>query len=346
LRALQKKLFRGPGFYRERIKRTADDQFLFRGMIFCKGCGYALSPLNVGPHKYYFHTNNAGGKKLDRCFANLPIATIEEAVMREIFEMVSDVKRRKAAMEAAYKGLSESEAMREKVAREQKALKTILTQQDRLVEKVTKGVLSDEKIKNTMDRLEEQEQVHRNAIVELESQLMEVPTKEEIEAVARAVKIFPPGHKYAGKRYPDPKDMEDEINHSYLGSKKPLKEMTFQEKRDLLKLIFGYAEKTPGKMRKGVKTTKFVKGGIYVNRTPTGTWSYLIKGTMLGGDIVGDASPLKEVLIERTPSSSPGWSQTPDIRARAPQADRQGLEERTSKPHLLRISPRTLGLRI
>lgn len=284
LRALSKRFNRGPGFFGEQRQRHAQD-YLLRGMVFCGTCGYGLSPLTVGKHKYYFHTNTAAGKPLDRCFANLPATTIEDAAMREIFELVGDVKRRKAAIENAYKGISQAIAVREKIDKARADLKRVFSQKELLVEKVMNGVLSDDNIKKAMAKLESQEQAHRSAIAELEAAVAEVPTKEEIQKVAEAIARHKPGR-------PTREVMEEGLEHSRLGSKGHLKEMTFAEKRDLLKLIFGYAEKTGGKMRKGVKTTKFVKAGVYVKRTPTGTWSYLIKGMMLGGDIRGDVPPV------------------------------------------------------
>jgi hypothetical protein len=55
--------------------------------------------------------------------------------------------------------------------------------------------------------------------------------------------------------------------------------MTFDQKRDLLRLIFGSAEKHAGASnKKGELQPKSVKAGIYLERTAKG-WRYKMKGS-------------------------------------------------------------------
>jgi hypothetical protein len=71
--------------------------------------------------------------------------------------------------------------------------------------------------------------------------------------------------------------------------------MTFEEKQELLRLAFGYADKPQQsrRMMKGQQTVKFTKGGVYVKRYPDGDWYYRIKGRMLGPYLSGFITPLK-----------------------------------------------------
>jgi DNA invertase Pin-like site-specific DNA recombinase len=288
LRAIQRRLNRGPGFFRERIKRHGDD-FLLRGMIFCKECGYSLSPNPQGNHRYYFHTNTSGGKDIERHFANCPAPLIEEAVVNEVFEMLGDVKRREAAMRAAHKGLSAADAVRDKIEKERRHLDDILSRQQRLVEKASRGVLSDKLIATTMGKLEEAEAAQRALIAGLEAQVTETPTKAEIEEAGKSIV------KLRKSPRPSRAEMEEQIEWSYLGSAGRLRKMSFEEKRDLLRQVFGFADKPQQsrRMMKGQQTVKFTKGGVYVSRNRRGAWSYRIKGWMLGQDIRGIIEPLK-----------------------------------------------------
>jgi hypothetical protein len=172
----------------------------------------------------------------------------------------------------------------------------VLARQERLVEQASRGVLSDDKVKSMMGKLEESEQAQRKLISELESQVEAIPTKDQIDAAApKVIKVFPKGHRYAGQRHPEPGDMEGEIENSRLGSLENLKRMSFEERRELLRLVFGFSDKRPESTRKikGRKMQKFVKGGIYVKRTALGAWTYKIRGLMLGMDLTGTIEPLK-----------------------------------------------------
>jgi hypothetical protein len=107
-------------------------------------------------------------------------------------------------------------------------------------------------------------------IEKIEDQLSKLPTREEVKSRVE--------------------EMEGEIRHTYFGSKKRLSEMSFEEKRRLLDLLF--VNTTPDEGGK--------KPGIYLKRTRWGV-RYIIRGIF--------KEPITEIMdsgIIRNGRVSPG----------------------------------------
>jgi hypothetical protein len=105
--------------------------------------------------------------------------------------------------------------------------------------------------------------------------LAAIPTQDEMSAMEKA--------------------LSEAIDFAYFGTEAHLNEMTFDQKRDLLRLLFGSAERHPGKdKKKGTVQPKFLKDGIYVEKTSKG-WRYKIKGAfpVILGRVSAGETPLK-----------------------------------------------------
>ena len=160
--------------------------------------------------------------------------------------------------------------------RYEQELKKVQKVQERLVDAIEDESLPKEVIKARSKKRKAEEESLKEKIEVLEAELASIPTKEEMTAMEKA--------------------LAEAIDFAYYGTEAHLKEMSFNEKRDLLRLIFGTAEKGTGvNKKKGQMQSKFVKAGIYLSKTDKG-WRYKIKGAfpLISGrfDQLKEADPL------------------------------------------------------
>jgi site-specific DNA recombinase len=280
MEALRKRLARGRAFFTANHHRG--NNFLLRGCIFCGHCGYALSGAAIGPdaHRYYMHAKTSGKFRV-ACnhFSYLKAGPIEDAVMGELFALFGDKKRREEALLEANGGLEEAEKTRATIGQLESQLSKVLQSQERLIRLAGDGKIPDAKIKPQMDALIGREAEIKERITELQAKIQSTPSLEDIKKVAETFSL---PSRQGNKHRPSPsrEAMEGEIQHSYLGSQKHLLEMSFEEKCELLRMIFGTVEKVPGAAkRRNELTPKFVKGGVYVERMERG-WRYTLKGIL------------------------------------------------------------------
>lgn len=108
-------------------------------------------------------------------------------------------------------------------------------------------------------------------------QFGDLPTRRKPVQRAKAgseaeIKVAPAGLTPKRVR-PDIEVLEEQVEHSRLGSAAHFKRMTFEDKTRLLRALFGGAERVPVKDKKrGQKQPKFAKHGIYITKTPNGNW--------------------------------------------------------------------------
>jgi site-specific DNA recombinase len=273
LRLLKRKIARGRTFFIDSHGKT-EGQFLFRKMLFCGACGYAVSGANINGHKYYVHGRSSGKHKIPcRNFSYVPAETLEGSVMAELFFFFGDKHKRREALRAANAGMREAEKLREEIKRAQAELSRVQKQQERLIDQASRGILPEAKIQAQMAKLMRREGDLKARAEALEDRVANTPTEEQIKQVADA---FGPKKKRPPR--PTREDAEEEIMHSYYGSQKHFHKMTFDDKRKMLTAIFGSAERSPIRhMKRGEKLAKFTKAGIYVERTDRG-WRYKIRG--------------------------------------------------------------------
>ena len=273
LKALAKKLRRGRAFYQGNRGRG---QHLLNNMIFCGHCGYALSGANIGDkaHHYYFHARQSGKGRIPcHHFSYVPADRLEAAIMSELYDFFGDKVKREEAIRKAHAGLEEAERVRAAIKSLQGELDKVSNSQDRLVDAIAEGTLSKDVAKGKLEKLTAREAELKERIAELEQEVAEMPSEQEIKAAAAA---FTPSK---GHPRPSRKVMEEQIEHSYLGSLKHFEEMTFEQRRELLRTLFGSADRVPaGDKKRGQKMPKFVKHGIYIQKASKGNWKYEMKG--------------------------------------------------------------------
>ena len=255
LAAVQKKIARGKALYHGNRHRR---QFLLNNVLFCGHCGYSMSGGAIGPKPllYYIHPKKSGQRIID-CdkikFA--PAELIEQAVMAEIFQNFGDQKSRMKLLNMGGKDvLADLTAAMDRYTKE---LEKIEAGKERLVSAVEAGTLPANMIKTRYDKLAAMEESLRKRRQSTEDELSTIPTKAEKKGLEAA--------------------LERSVEWDYLGTKGRYSKMSFEEKRELLRLLFGGSDKSEEKRKKGCVLPKFVKHGIYLKKTPKG-WKFEIKG--------------------------------------------------------------------
>jgi len=289
MRKLAKRLRRGREFY---MSNRGREKFLFNGVMFCAECGYARTGGAIGTKatRYYIHAATSGKTRIP-CDNNryLQADLIEGQIMRELQEFFGDRVRREKALLKAQSGLGKAKKIREQIRELKLELDKVLKAQKRAVEAYTdpEKPLLKHVFEERARKLEAQEKEINAHIRELDERVQETPTLEEIKAVASA---FNP-------KRPSKAGMEEQIQWSHLGSKAHFDKMTFEEKRELLRLLFGSSDRVPVAMarkRRGEKQPKFVKHGIYVKQTREGSWHYELKGLIpTFSGILQTSNPIK-----------------------------------------------------
>jgi hypothetical protein len=200
-------------------------------------CGFALFGQTIHNKKYYRHPWKRGCKK----FNYIPAGLIENAVLAQLFEVFGDRAKIEEAAKRAIPDLRETKKLRKQSDRNQQELKKIPISRDRLLDRVEKGIIEDEDLRERWSKLKEREMLLNSEIEQIQSKLRSVPTEEDISRAAQLML---------------------RVKESYLQSEAHLKEMGFEDKRALLQSLFGGTDKD-GK-RYGVYVEKMKRKGLWV----------------------------------------------------------------------------------
>jgi DNA invertase Pin-like site-specific DNA recombinase len=278
LAALKKKVARGRTIYHANRHRK---QFLLNNYLFCGHCGYSLSGGAVGrnakgePYCYYVHSRHTGSRKID-CdhFGYVKADLIEDHIMKIIFERFGDKKAREKLLRDGSKSVSRD--MERSLTRYKKDLKKVQVGKERLVLAVEQGKIPSQMINKRVDKLLKQEKDLEARIEAAEMELSAIPTKEEMKTIDDAMS----------------RALKQEYEWTYLGMQEHLEEMTLEQKRELLRILFGGSEAVGVKVKTGELHPKFMKHGIYIKKTQVGNWTFQIKGAfpILQGVISQDDS--------------------------------------------------------
>ena len=218
--------------------------YLLARMIFCEKCGYAIfGQANRQGILYYRHPRNRGCK--NTFFNSIPAASIENAVIDDIFGMIGDKPTMEAATKAAIPNLREIKEREDKIEQTKKLIQTIKLKKERLIDQIEKNTVSDDDIKERMSTYKAQIE-KLQAEINLNKKICEnLPSS---ESVSTKIKLM--------------LRLKQDILRSY----KHLSKMTFKQKRTLLQLVFA------GKDADGKRY------GVFINKTKNGKWVYTIKG--------------------------------------------------------------------
>lgn len=232
---------------------------LFRKMVFCGHCGHTLTHANIPNKKgqrfrYYVHPRGSG-KHIINCkkFWYLPAELFEQHVMTDIINILGDKKKIDTVLRQAVTGTKEADKLEKQNKKLEKDLKKTEKEKNLLIDKVTKGLLTDDEIKTKIEAIREREFVLIEEKEKIDQKLSYMPTNDNIKKRAEQLKRS--------------------IKESKLRTTGHLEKMTLEEKRELLVHLFsGY-------------TVDGEKAGVYVEKHKD-RWVYTIKGSFQ--NITGD----------------------------------------------------------
>ena len=127
-------------------------------------------------------------------------------------------------------------------------LKKIKRAKDKLLDKVEKGIIGDDDLKERFQRHKDREGLIEAENDKIQSKINKVPTEQIIKQKAQLMQ---------------------RVKESYFHSETHLKEMTFQDKRELLQSIFSGTDNEGNRY------------GVYVEKKGGKDWLYTIRGTFI-----------------------------------------------------------------
>lgn len=158
--------------------------YLLGRMIFCSVCGRAMSGF-TGPsgNRSYRHT---GDPALSCRFMGLLSAdAIEQAVLLQIGNTFGNPDRLNQAVKEAHPDTSKIEGLCQEQETLNNDLKRITSQKDRVVEKVSKELFTDEEAKAILDRLRLQVSGINDRLYIIENLLSSIPDPQRVDRLTR-----------------------------------------------------------------------------------------------------------------------------------------------------------------
>lgn len=221
------------------------NKYLLGRMIFCGHCGFALfGQANHYKRLYYRHPRVRGCKN----FHSIPAVMIDDIVLAHLFEIFGDRAKMEQAAKEAIPNLKEIKQLSVQLEKNVQELKKSKLAKDKLLDKVEKGIIDDDDLRERFQKHKDREVLLKSENEKIQSKLETVPTEQIIKQKAQLMQ---------------------RVKESYFHSESHLKEMTFEDKRELLQNIFSGTDKDGNRY------------GVYVEKKGGKSWLYTIKGTFI-----------------------------------------------------------------
>jgi len=211
-------------------------KYVLGGFIRCEHCTNTLrgqmQTVKGVEYRYYTH---AGGRH-EKCknFSSIPLEKIERAVFETIFENIADIPSFERAISESLPDEKLIQGLELKIKKDEKELKAISRELDKLVDMALAGTLNRETIKNKEQELIQAKEKTAERLETNTCKLRSMPDVSKIRKEADVVRR--------------------ELLERFSG-KDRLQEMSFDEKRNLLFWLFS------GKDEQGTPY------GVYINKT-------------------------------------------------------------------------------
>ena len=176
----------------------------------------------------------------------------KKAVMQDIFDLFGDKKRIEQTMRTASTDLDLAEKLEDQISKWEKEISQISKDEEKLIEAVLDNTLPKDSIRKKMDEFSIRKESIKGDIQIAGRKLEQIATEKELKSRSEQIKR--------------------RIERSFLTSDNRLKEMSFDEKRELLQSLFN------GKDSEGRRY------GVYLEKRKS-HWIYKIKGNFQ--EIVG-----------------------------------------------------------
>jgi DNA invertase Pin-like site-specific DNA recombinase len=204
--------------------------YLLGRVVFCAHCGTAYrGQMNTcSNNRYYRHGDFRAAKECPHRHPRVNADEIEQAVLRQLFDLFGNPSAVQKAAEAATVNADELRGLRERQKRLQARLDQVECARDRVVDCVADGTFTKARAKAKLAELATQEETLKAELTKLGAELENSYTPEEIQVVAdRASRGF-------RRRYPTSAlqwARNRALNDDFAG-------MTWSEARELVQLVF------------------------------------------------------------------------------------------------------------
>jgi DNA invertase Pin-like site-specific DNA recombinase len=250
--------------------RTKHAHLLSR-FVLCGHCGSAMSvQTNRRGIRYFRHFSKPWGAGHCPNKAKWVRAdALEDAVLRDLFDLFGNPDAVQKAIEAATPNLDKVNEYRDRLQRINSALEEVAAARDRIIRLISKGTITEEQAEKELGELKTRQEEFTQEVHRLNASLTNVPTPEEIRQMAEKVSGM------GIKRVPIRVLLKQwEANRDYDG-------MSFEQKRYLVELVFG------GRTPEGKRL------GVYVKPGEGKTWNYHILGHLIDQPGVSPKPPFE-----------------------------------------------------
>jgi hypothetical protein len=275
--------------------REPEHPYLFGGMVFCAHCGYTMfGQTNGKDRRYYRHAHASRSKECPiRPRPWVRADELESVLIHHLFACFGNPLALQRAVEAATPNAGKIKELQEQKQRIEDALSKISAGRDRILRLVVKDAITEAQAGRELTELSNREANLQTELDRLMDSLENFPDPDAVQALAKHV---------AGRvlRYVDPLVVIEKRRATRV------KEMTWEEKRDLARRVFD------GLGADGKPL------GIYIEvvdgpRGPGGKrWKYTVRGKLIheSGELPISADRLDGWFADKSPVSVCNWPGT------------------------------------
>ena len=241
------------------------NSYLLGRMVFCGSCGYVLNSFTITGHSYFRHPRNMAHCNCNRPKGCNQIAQgkLEAQVLAHLYDLFENKAMIAAAIEKAIPNNAEVIADQKQLERIKQELKKLQASRDRFVKAIGSGILSEAEMHKQNEQHNQTKEKLENSKERLEIKLAAVPDTQTIKNLSQLRRTI---------------------------TKKPLTDMTYNEKKALLQMVFGG------------KTLDGKRQGIYINWQDPKSYTFDIHGQLFVEKdmIVFDDTRFKAVFGENS----------------------------------------------
>lgn len=258
-------------------------KYLLSGMVLCDHCGYAMmGQTNHSPRKkqkqYYRHARGRRAKPCDCEKTWVDAITIEENVMRQLFDIFGNPQAVEKAIDEATPNRERLKELYEQQTRLEASLAKIEKGRGQIVKLIFDGKLSEDEVEGQMAPIRKQESLQKDKLREIKDQLENVPSPDAVRAIAADVAerftkaLFPT--RRGNRKIGLVEERDGRLNASLWmkveAADEEFHKMTWDEKRALVKAVFG------GVTADGKRMGVYIQWKSRKGERPT--WTYSIRG--------------------------------------------------------------------
>jgi DNA invertase Pin-like site-specific DNA recombinase len=239
-------------------------KYLLSGLIFCEKCGYSLGgQKSKGGKCYYRHASVDHKRPCTISRPWIPSEEIERKVFEQLFETFGNPVAVQRAIEAAVPNLERIEKLRAQMSDRQQAVAKLKSGRAKILRMLAEELISEKETKEQLALMKKQEARYLDDIAQIEERVQNVPSREEIEKIAGKVSA-----SFSGVRDMPFSGAKTKLVATIKSINHHPEEMTWEEKRKLLELVFS------GRREDGRKM------GVYITWDPQFSkgWGFALHG--------------------------------------------------------------------